>query len=117
MRKITMQKNKTLTMDECFEMFIKRCIIRNLSAQTVKTYRNHYSVFSKSVNGSIPIKNVTAATIDDFILHLKEVNQCNDISINSYLRTIRTFLYSMMEQDYLPTFKINKLKVDKSINR
>lgn len=115
MKKISMQKGKNMTVDEGFEMFIKRCIIRNLSAQTVKTYRNHYAVFSKCVGGAEGISDITSNTVDDFIIYLKEQNQCNDISINSYLRTIRTFLYYMMEQDYVKKFKIDKLKVDKKI--
>lgn len=115
MAKISMQKGKDLTVDEGFEIFIKRCIIRNLSAQTVKTYRNHYAVFSRCVGGSNLISSITSYAVDDFIICLKEQNQCNDVSINSYLRTIRTFLYYMMEHNYIEPFKIDKLKVDKKI--
>lgn len=110
-----MQKNKNVTLGEGFEVFIKRCIIKNLSAQTVKTYRNHYMVFGRFVGEDYLLSELTKDTVDNFIIYLKEHNQCNDISINSYLRTVRAFLYYMMEQDYMKRFKIDKLKVDKKI--
>lgn len=115
MKKITMNRNKELLIDEAFEMFLKRCVIKNLSQQTIKTYKNHYAIFKTYLGDNVLLEEIDSRGVGDFVIYLKESNNCNDISINSYLRTIRTFLYYMMEQQYLAKFKIDKLKVDKKL--
>jgi integrase/recombinase XerD len=52
---------------------------------------------------------------DDFIVYLREYNNCNDITINSYLRTIRAFLYWLMEGGYIKRFRISIPRADKKI--
>lgn len=49
--------------------------------------------FYKLVNKSDPIESVTKDTVDDYILWMRENTEANDITINSYLRSMRTFLY------------------------
>lgn len=117
MRKISMSNNADLSVNEMFETYIKKCIIKNLSEQTIKCYKKNYSIFERYINGSTPINLINGNTIDNFILYLRENNQCNDITINSYLRSIRAFLYFCMDGGYLKQFTIHMPKVDKKIKK
>lgn len=115
MKKLSMKADSNLAVSKTFENFIKKCSIRNLSPETLKTYKIHYHVFECFIGGQTEIKNLTTDTIGEFILYLKENYECNDITINSYLRTIRAFLYYAMETGYLTEFKIHIQKVTKKI--
>lgn len=115
MKKLSMKADANLTVSETFENFIKKCNIRNLSPETLKTYKVHYHAFEGMVGSKTEIKTVTSDTIGEFILYLKENYECNDITINSYLRTVRVFLYYAMETGYLSEFKISIQKVNKKI--
>lgn len=100
-----------LSIEEAFDQFIKRCEVKNYSKETIKTYNTHFHVF----NMFVPCKSlndISQNILDEFVLYLKE--RCSDITINSYLRTIRSFLYYCMEMGYLSKFKIDKLKVQKT---
>lgn len=110
-----MSKQSSLTLDELHEVYIKKCIIRNLSEQTIKGYKVNYNIFEQFINGTTPIQSINSNTIDNYILHLRENGKCNDITINSYLRSIRAFLYFCMEGGYLERFTIHIPKVDKKI--
>lgn len=62
------------------------------------------------------ISEITSTEVDDFILDLRSDNHnCNEITVNSYLRGIRAFLYYCMEMNYMTTFRIHIPKVDKKL--
>ena len=115
MQKISMLDNANFTVNEMFEIYIKKCIIKNLSDQTIKGYKVNYNVFERFIGDTTLINTINSNTIDDYILHLRKNNKCNDITINSYLRSIRAFLYFCMEGGYLDRFTIHIPKVDKKI--
>lgn len=112
---ITMQKSKNLSIDEAFSNFIKKSKIRNLSDKTLNTYHNHYKVFSELIDNTTPIADVTSDTLDDFIVYLREQRKVNDVTVNTYLRTLRAFLYYCMDCGYMKAFKIKMPKVEKKI--
>ena len=116
MQKITMKVNtSSMSINDAFNSFLKKCIIKNLSPQTIQTYKVHYSVFEKCIGAETLLSDITESTTDDFILFLRANNKANDITINSYLRTIRAFLYWLMEGGYINRFKIHITKVDKKL--
>ena len=54
--------------------------------------------------------------VGEFILDLRSDNHhCNKITVNSYLRGVRVFLYYCMEMDYMPSFKIVIPMADKKL--
>lgn len=115
MKKITMRMNKDISLNDAFTMFQKRCISKNLSEQTIKTYQIRYRIFITYFGDSFEISDINSNEIDNFIIYLKTEKECTDITINSYLSTIRAFLYYLMEQNLLPSFKIPKIKTDKKL--
>ena len=115
MEKITMSKKSTLTINEAFELFIRKCKIKNLTDLSIFSYESKMVHFYEFMDKNEPITAVTKDTIDDYILWLRENTEANDITINSYLRSVRAFLYYCMECNYIPTFKISLIKAEKKI--
>lgn len=115
MQKITMSKKSTLTISEAFEMFIRKCKIKNLTDLSISSYEKKMVHFYEFIDKNEPITTVTSDTVDDYILWLRENTEANDITINSYLRSIRAFLYYCMECNYIPSFKIKLIKAEKKI--
>jgi len=115
-QKLSLSINNNLTVAECFEKYINNCIIKNLSNETITLYRNQFSIFQSTLdNPEKLIEEVTSEDIDNFILTQRQNSKCNEITINSYLRGIRAFLYYAMEEKYLQPFKISYPKVTKRI--
>lgn len=103
--------SSTLSVHDCFEKYIKKCTIRNLSEKTICVYRKHYNILVEYIDKNSPISNITSDIMDDFIIYVKETHNCNDISINSLLRTIRAFLYYAIDNENIsPRFTIHMLK-------
>ncbi len=116
MKRLTLQVDTEQTVRECFEGYITKCTVRNLSPQTISTYRKHYDVFEEFLGGSdTPMSEIEERHIDDLIICLRNRPNCGDITVNSYLRSIRSFLYYAMELKLIPRFKIKLLKVEKKI--
>jgi len=86
--------------------------IKNLSGETIKLYQYQFNVFHRFLDDeTFLISDVTLATVNGFILELL----CNDVTVNTYLRGLRAFLYYCMEMDYMADFKIRIPKVDKKL--
>ena len=117
MSKISFKNTDNLTVSEAFDDFLEHCRIRNLRPETIKVYKLHYSIFQKFLNDStLLISEITPQTVGEFILDLRSDNHnCNEITVNSYLRGVRVFLYYCMEMDYMPSFKITIPKADKKL--
>ena len=115
MEKITMSKNSDLTIEEAFEMFIRKCKVKNLSDLSVESYRKKIKFFFMFIDAKSYITDIKRETIDDYVLWLRENTDANDITINSYLRSARAFLYYCMDCDYIPHFKIQLIKAEKKI--
>ena len=113
--KISMKKSNDLSVKDAFSLFVKKATVRNLSDKTIKTYNNHFNIFSEFTDVQNPLEEITIDTIDDYIIYLRENNHVNDITINSYLRTMRAFLYYCMDNNYMEHFKIKMPKVEKKL--
>lgn len=115
MEKITMTKNNGLTLNEAFEMFIRKCKVKNLSDLSIESYRKKLVHFFEYIDANTPVASVTGDTVDEYVLWLRENTGANDITINSYLRSLRAFLYYCMDCNYIPRFKIQLMKAEKKI--
>lgn len=117
MQRLSLKNTDDLTLMEAFNDFKDKCQIKNLSKETIKLYENQFLTFYRFVDDtSLLISEVTSKTVDNFILDLRSDNHnCNEITIKSYLRGIRAFLYYCMDMNYLPQFKIHIPKVDKKL--
>ena len=116
--RIKMQENEAVSYDMVYEEFIRKCRIKNLTEESIKSYDYKLRVFRRYLeNKSIEFTGICRETIDDYILWERENSNVKDITINSYLRSIKALLYFAMEQGYISPFKIHMLKVDKPIKK
>ena len=115
MKKISLNQNQPITISECFEQYIVRCKVRNLSEKTLDIYKVHFSVLEKySITANWSLNTINLTLIDGFILYLRD-RGCNDITVQSYLRDLRAFFYFCMDNEWIPQFKIKLPKADKKI--
>ena len=110
-----MDKKTNITVDEAFQNFIRKCKVRNLAETTISTYTVHYKIFEEYINGKSLVNEIKPETWENFILYIRKNRNCIDLTINSYLRSIRTFFYYMMGMGYVESFKVNMLKTTKKI--
>lgn len=117
MAKVSFMNTKDLTVTEAFEDFLEHCKIKNLRADTIKGYKGHFNIFNRFLdNENMLISDIDYQTVGRFILDLRSDNHnCNEITVNSYLRGVRVFLYYCMDMGYLERFKIVIPKVDKKL--
>ena len=114
-QKITMKKSKNLSIREAYELFERKARVRNLSEATLKTYGYHMDSFCAFTDGEQPVKNINEDMLDAFTLYLKDERKIKDVTVNSYLRTMRNFLHFCIECCYVKNFKISVPKYDKRI--
>lgn len=114
MEKIKMNKSKNLSIEEAFELFIRKCKVKNLAEPSIKSYQNKVQPFVDFCNG-YKITDVTIDEVDNFTVYLKTEHNVKDISVVSYLRSVRAFLYYCMECNYMTSFKIHLPKAQKDI--
>lgn len=112
--KITMNTSKNLSVESAYELFIRKCRVKNLSEATITSYDNKVIPFVEFCNGG-EISAVTVDTVDAFTDMLKKEHNVNDVSVVSYLRSVRAFLYYCMDCKYMTSFKIHLPKCNKEI--
>ena len=114
MKQIQMNQSKNLSVNDAYDLFIRKCRVKNLSQASIVSYENKIQPFVDYCDGGL-ISAVTIDTVDGFTNHLKTEHNVNDVSVVSYLRSVRAFLYYCMECNYMTTFKIHLPKADKAI--
>ena len=113
MKKLKMARSVTLTFEEGCNEYLENCRQRNLREGTIEHYRQSYMQFYKFFDPKMPIEDIDEQTYKDYVLHLKSTLD-NDVSINSYLRDLITTFHFFMNEGWLPHFKMQAIKVDKS---
>ena len=112
MKKLKMT-TQSMTFEEGCNKYLEYCRQRNLRQGTINHYKQSYTQFYKYFDPKMPIEDIDATTYKNYVLHLKSTLN-NDVSINSYLRDLITTLHFFMNEGYLPHFKMQAIKVDKS---
>lgn len=113
--KITMKKNTNITYEDAFKYFIRKCKIKNLTENSIRSYEKKIVPFFDFIDKTELVENLNEDIVDDYIVYLKENTDANDITINSYLRTLRAFAYYCMDCEYVDHFKIKMIKAEKKI--
>lgn len=114
-QQITMSKKTNLTVDEAFELFIRKCKIKNLSEISITSYKQKTVQFFDFIGHNAMIDTISEEHVDEFILFTRENSKANEITINSYIRSIRAFLYYCMDCRYMEHFTVHLTKVEKKI--
>ena len=113
MKKLKMVKGTELTLEEGCDKYLDNCRQRNLRQGTINHYKQSYKQLYKYFDPEMPVDDIDAQMYKDFVLYLRAKIH-NDMSINSYLRDLITTLHFFMNEGWLPHFKMQAIKVDKS---
>lgn len=115
MKQIKMVKKDNLTVKDAFDLFIRKCRVKNLSTQTIQAYEDKVKRFINYVEPTTQISEITSDVVDSYILDLRDDENINDVTIATLLRHVRAFLYYCMECNYIVMFKIHIPKAEKKI--
>lgn len=113
MKKLQMRVKNTITFEEGCEMYLNNCKLRNLREGTINHYKQSFKQFYKYFPEDTPLEDFTEDSYKKFLVYLKK-SLTNDISINSYLRDLITLLHFFMNEGYIPHFKMQAIKTDKT---
>lgn len=106
-----------LTLKEAFDKFQKANKLKNLSAPTIDYYQDGYSKFLKfNPDENLPLNQINSEFIKDYTGYLMGSTK-SMISVNTYLRSFRTFLYWCADMGYLTRFKVSSIKSEKPIKQ
>ncbi|MDR1630692.1 MAG: tyrosine-type recombinase/integrase [Oscillospiraceae bacterium] len=116
MEKLSLERTNTkITTQEAFNRFLRIKKAKNLSPETIRYYDDSFRYFGEYFDITLPCIEITIDTYYGYIEYLQENKNANPITMNSYLRALRTILYFFMEEGYTKQFKISLLKVPKHI--
>ena len=108
-----MLEANSLTFEEGCNKYLDNCRARNLREGTINHYKQSYVQFAKFFDMQMPVSEMDAQLYQKYVIFLRETLH-NDVSINSYLRDFITTVHFLMNQGYLPYFKMQAIKVDRS---
>ena len=66
--KITMINQSNVSIREAYALFVRKSEVKNISAETLKTYQYHFNCFGRRVDIEQPIANLSADMIEDFVI-------------------------------------------------
>ena len=113
MKKLRIVEQNFLTLEEGCNKYLDNCRARNLREGTINHYRQTYVQFKKFFDMQMPVSEMDAQLYQKYVIFLRETLH-NDVSINSYLRDFITTMHFLMNEGYLPHFKMQAIKVDKT---
>lgn len=102
-------------LSSCFKSFIIEKKANGLSKTTIETYTQH---IKETINiiGDIDIQDFTKQEYNKVVLALQSRN-IKSVTVATYCRSIRAFLYWCMDEGYLNRFKIKIPKYQKTIKQ
>ena len=106
---------KTVTLTEGAKLFQTYNIAKNLSPRTIEYYDMGIKSFKAFFGADRNCNEIEENTVFSYIAYLRQQNTRNDISINSYLRIIRTMCYYFMKFGYTRRFQIQMIKATKQV--
>ena len=113
MKKMKMARATTLTFREGCELYLESCRQRNLREGTINHYNQSYTQFYKYFDPDMPVEDIDENSYKNYVVYLRATLE-NDISINSYLRDFITTMHFLMDEGYIPRYKMRAIKVDKT---
>ena len=111
---ITMNRNSSsISAQEAYEKFIRLKKLKKLSPESISYYDNGFRYFGEFFDITCQCAQITRETIYSYLEHLQTTRNANGITINTYLKALRTILYYFMEEGYMQRFKIELVKAEK----
>lgn len=110
MQKLKMNNYYHMTVREGLKNFLNRCKRDNLSNFTSRTYEAHINIFINFVGEDKEVNEIDKQLIDSFVVYLKEERELKDTSINTYLRSVKSFVNYLISINVVRPFNIKFVK-------
>ncbi len=105
-RKATLKESSEYTISERFAEYIMEKRARNLAPKTITCYKESFDKFSKVIDTSMYVNELTSKDIDAFANSLLD-EEISESSINHYLRDIKAFVNWCIKNEYIEkSFKV-----------
>lgn len=116
MRRRKVMELKNIKVQKAFEEFLEEHKAKNTSDNTLDTYKLHIDSFMDITD----CQWLTTAMLDKsfytyFITELQEEGRKKDTTIASYCRSVRAFLYWLMDNGYMKEEPLKIPKFDKTV--
>jgi len=112
---ISLQKsNANITFNSAFEQFIRVKRNINLSEESIIFYKESVKRFTGFFDGENCCCDVTPNVVEDYIEYLKG-SYMSSVTVNTYISGLRAILYFFMEREYMPTFKVKRIRQEKKV--
>lgn len=108
-----MTRQFAMTLEDGCNKYLDYCKERNLREGTIRHYSQSYNQFYKYFGKEMLISDFTETVYKKYVVYLRQT-LTNDVSINAYLRDLITTLHYLMKEEYLPHFRMQAIKVDKT---
>lgn len=113
---IKLRKSDDPTISEAFERFIKRKKAKNLSSESINFYKNDCKYFFDFLGEDVKCSEIDSDIVIEYINFLKETKpDLKNVSINTYLRALRTFLNFCAKENYMSKVEIEMLECEEKI--
>lgn len=113
MKRIQLNNRKTMTFCEGVEEYLAGCRARNLREGTIRHYRDSIKTIYRFIPQDTLIASMDIGTVRKFITDCRDNLEINDVTLHTYSRDLKTFMYYFMQCEYMDSFKIQLPKVDK----
>ena len=81
-KQIQMNYNKQITVKEAFELFIRKCKVKNLTDSSIESYQRKNHEFIEYVGENTLIKEIYKDIVDNFIIYKMDKGNINSITMN-----------------------------------
>jgi len=115
METIKFERDENISVQKAHERFMRIKKTKNLSADTLKHHAEHYKYFGQWFDVNKSCRDITRDTHYYYIEYLQKTRDVTITTINTYIRSLRTFFYWLMEEGYINRFSIKLLKDEKKI--
>ena len=102
-----------MTLEEGCNKSLDNCRSRNLREGTINHYCQSYVQFAQFFDMQMQVRDMDEKLYQKYVVFLRETLH-NDVSINAYLRDFITTMHFLMREGYVPQFRMQAIKVDRS---
>lgn len=106
-----------MTIREAIDSFLLDQRVRGNSSKTIDYYSFALGLFSDYVGADHDVSYVNLRLCKEYYLHLVEDKNVNSVSIQSYIRGLRSFLRWLYEEEYIETNICDKFKLPKATRK
>jgi len=113
-KKMVIQPENTLTIQEGLDEFVKQCKVQNYVPETISNYIYTMKKFGKFFDLSNLLSDINIEILNSYIISLQD-ESITEYSVMTYTKNIRAILYYFMMKGWLSEFKIKLPKAEKKL--